>query len=184
MIMLLLVWHLSFEQTKTPLSEGASLMFKDTRSKLTDAEMNWFYKQLGFTTSNDKKQFMSGEFPVEIKPYVTDMNNDGIEEVFFSMKSEAVYGMVGESFSLYTKNNKGGFDLQDVGSGIAMVLNTKNLGYPDIAIGGPGFEFPAYRWDGKKYKYYKKIKDADLQNNKIKYSDLAEVNKMYVDKLK
>jgi hypothetical protein len=71
-----------------------------------------------------------------------------------------------------------------LGGGIAMILLSKNAGYPDIAIGGPGFEFPAYRWDGKKYKYFKKIKDADLQSNKIKYMDISQYSKLYTNTLK
>ena len=174
--------YLSFAQpkTNTTLSEGAVLLFKNTKSKLSNAEKNWFFKQLGFTLSKDKKQFMSGEFGADITTYITDINKDGIEEVFFSMQSSAIYGMVGENFSLFLKKKDNSYEMQqDLGGGIAMILSSANLGYPDIAIGGPGFDFPAYRWDGKNYKFYKNIKDADLQNNKVKYMDLLECSKLY-----
>jgi hypothetical protein len=177
---LLLIPMLSLAQAKTTaLSEGAALLFKDGKSKLTNDEKNWLFKQLGFTLSKDKKQFMSDEYEVTVEPYVTDINKDGTEEVFIVMLSTALFGNTGQSFDLYTKNKTGNFEKQtDLGGGIAMILSTKNAGYPDIAIGGPGFEFPAYRWDGKKYTYFKKIKDG------AKYTDLAECAKIYTDTLK
>jgi hypothetical protein len=177
---------LLFSQVNSPaLTEGANLLFSRSKSKLTNEEKNWFFKDLGFTLSKDKKKFMSADYEVALAPYVTDMNKDGKEEVFFVMKSDAVFGNVGESFKLYTRGGSGKFELQpDLGGGIAMIMDTKNLGYPDIAIGGPGMEFPLCRWNGKQYKYYKDIKDADLQNNKVKYSGVEEYSKSYTDTLK
>ena len=176
-----------FAQTKTTtvLSEGATLLFKNTKSKLTNDEKNWLFKQLNFTLSKDKKQFMSDEFEVGVQPYITDMNKDGNEEVFIVMESSALYGNTGQDFILYIKNSKGNFERDpELGGGIAMILVSKNPGYPDIAIGGPGFDFPICRWDGKKYKYLKKLKDADLQSGKVKYMDLSECSKLYTDSLK
>jgi len=177
----------SFAQTRTAvaLSEGATLLFKNTKSKLTNDQKNWLFKQLNFTLSGDKKKFMSGEYDVAITPYFTDMNKDGNEEVFIVMESSALYGNTGQDFILYIKNSKGNFERDpELGGGIAMILVSKNPGYPDIAIGGPGFDFPICRWDGKKYKYLKKLKDADLQSGKVKYMDLSECSKLYTDSLK
>ena len=182
-----MISFVTFAQIKTTaaLSEGATLLFKTTKSKLTNDEKNWLFKQLNFTLSKDKKKFMSDEYEVAIQPYVTDMNKDGNEEVFIVMESSALYGNTGQDFILYIKNSKGNFERDpDLGGGIAMILVSKNPGYPDIAIGGPGFDFPICRWDGKKYKYLKKLKDADLQSGKIKYMDLAECSKLYADSLK
>ena len=167
------------------LTDGSKLLFKTTKSKLTIDEKNSLFKQLNLTLSKNKKQFMSGEFEVAVACYVTDMNKDSIEEVFIVMQSTALYGNTGEAFSLYIKNSSGSFEKQaELGEGIAMILISKRPDYPDIAVGGPGFEFPAYRWDGKKYKYLKKIKDADLQSKKIKYMDLASCSRSYTDTLK
>ena len=187
MAILFMIPFASFAQTKTAvaLSEGATLLFKNTKSKLTNDQKNWLFKQLNFTLSGDKKKFMSGEYDVAITPYFTDMNKDGNEEVFIVMESSALYGNTGQDFILYIKNSKGNFERDpELGGGIAMILVSKNPGYPDIAIGGPGFDFPICRWDGKKYKYLKKLKDADLQSGKVKYMDLAECSKLYTDSLK
>jgi hypothetical protein len=182
---LLMISFISFAQIKstTALSEGATLLFKTTKSKLTNDEKNWLFKQLNFTLSKDKKKFMSDEYEVPVQPYITDMNKDGDEEVFIVMESSALFGNKEQDFILYIKNSKGNFVKDpDLGGGIAMILLSKNSGYPDIAIGGPGFEFPVCRWDGKKYKYLKNIKDADL--SKIKYMELSECSKLYTDTLK
>jgi hypothetical protein len=34
---------------------------------------------------------------------------------------------------------------------LAEVLPTKNEGYPELLIGGPGFCFPVWGWDGTAY---------------------------------
>jgi len=176
-----------FAQTKTTatLSEGAALLFKNTKSKLTNDEKNWLFKQLNFTLSKDKKKFMSDEYEVTVEPYVTDLNKDGNEEVFIVMKSGALFGNTGEDFILYIKKMNGNLERDpELGGGIAMILNSKYSGYPDIAIGGPGFDFPICRWNGKQYKYLKKLKDADLQSGKIKYMDLSECSQIYAATLK
>ena len=183
----LIISFATFAQTKTTvaLSEGATLLFKNTKNKLTNDEKNWLFKQLNFTLSKDKKKFMSGEYEAAIQPYITDMNKDGNAEVFIVIESDALNGNTGQDFILYIKNSKGNFERDpELGGGIAMILVSKNPGYPDIAIGGPGFDFPICRWDGKKYKYLKKLKDADLQSGKVKYMDLSECSKLYNDSLK
>lgn len=57
------------------------------------------------------------------------------------------------------------------------ILSTVNLAYPDLLIGGPGFEFPILRLNGKMYDIYKKVKDKDLE--KLKKTSLEELSKIY-----
>lgn len=167
------------------MTDGAALLFKNTKSKLTNIENNWLFKQLQFTLSKDKKQFMSDEFAVTVVSYVTDVNKDSVEEVFIVMQSTAMFGNIGESFYMFIKNKTGNFEMDpELGGGIALILHAKNMGYPDIGIGGPGFQFPSYRWDGKIYKPFKNIKDADFQSGKIKYMNLNECSKLYTETLK
>ena len=79
---------------------------------------------------------------------------------------------------LFMKGKTGGYKPQgNIGGGSPGFLRTKNLGYNDLYIGGPGFEFPVIRWDGKIYKYHKKIKDAQLANT----TDLVTFSKAYTD---
>jgi hypothetical protein len=183
----LLIPFLAIAQTKNPaaLTDAASLLFKNTKSKLTNDEKNWLCKQMNIKLSKDKKVFMSDEYEIGAEAYITDLNKDGIEEVFVVIHSVALFGNAGESFSMFIKNKTGNFELQpDLGGGSAMIVTSQKTGYPDIAIGGPGYEFPSYRWEGNKYKPSKKIKDADLQSGKIKVMDLAECAKTYSATLK
>ena len=60
MAILFMIPFASFAQTKTAvaLSEGATLLFKNTKSKLTNDQKNWLFKQLNFTLSGDKKKYL------------------------------------------------------------------------------------------------------------------------------
>jgi hypothetical protein len=62
------------------------------------------------------------------------------------------------------------------------VLATGNQGYPDLLIGGPGFEYPVWRWNGKAYTFSKNVKDADYE--KLKKQSAEEVSKAYQQTLK
>ena len=61
-------------------------------------------------------------------------------------------------------------------------LATINLGYPDLIIGGPGMQFPVWRWDGKMYNYFKDVKNADYE--KLKKTNIEDVSKAYVNTIK
>ena len=136
------------------------------------------FKKTGLELSKDKKQFMSGEYPIEVQVFPTDLNKDGREEIFVGLASTSLFGDTGESFLLFTKNSAGTYVQHEaLGNGRPVILSTKNLGYPDILIGGPGFEFPVLRWNGKKYMYSKMMKDAVLQ--KTKATDIDEFSKSY-----
>ena len=56
-------------------------------------------------------------------------------------------------------------------------LATTNAGYPDLLIGGPGMEFPVWRWNGKEYDYLKEVKDADYE--KLKKTSIEDLSKAY-----
>lgn len=61
------------------------------------------------------------------------------------------------------------------------VLATGNLGFPDLLIGGPGFEFPIQRWNGRSYEFYRKVSDKDRA--KLKKTNLEDISKAYISKL-
>ena len=189
-IVLLLVSFEAFAQaaTDTALTEGTKLLFGNNKSKLTTAEKNWLYKQLNFTVTTvekNKNVFKSGEHIVTAQLYITDMNKDGIEEVFIIMQSPDLYGELGQSFMLFIKNGNGDFEYQSgLGNGMVMIIVSTDPGYPGIAIAGLGSEYPLFKWDGKAYKPSGKITYNDLQNDKVKYIDVAESNKLYLDTFK
>ena len=141
------------------------------------------FQKTGLELSKDKKQFMSGEYPVEVQVFPTDLNKDGREEIFVGLASTSLFGNTGESFLLFTKNSAGKYVQHEaLGNGRPVILATKNHGYPDILIGGPGFEYPVLKWNGKKYMYSKMMKDAVLQ--KTKSTDIDEFSKSYTSAIK
>lgn len=49
------------------------------------------------------------------------------------------------------------------GGGFLMVLPDTHNDVHDFALGGPGFSFPVYQWDGAAYAQEGEISDQDLQ---------------------
>ena len=167
----------SVPATQNTLSDGATLLFQNVKSKLTAAEKNSIFQKMKLTLSADKKSFVMDDIPISAFVFPTDMNKDGKEEVFVGLESIALFGDR-ESFSLYIKNNSGTYLQQtEIVGGRPVILSTKNSGYPDILIGGPGFEHPVYRWNGTKYTVYKKMRDEALNNDNSK--DIEEYSKLY-----
>ena len=62
------------------------------------------------------------------------------------------------------------------------VLTTASKGYPDLVIGGPGFEFPVFRWNGKVYDNYKTISDAVY--GKTKMTSVGDISRQYQQTVK
>ena len=167
---------------QTTLTEGAGLLFNNSSSKLAAAEKNEIFKQTGFQLSRDKKAFImdkeSADFPFDAFVYITDMNKDGREEVFVQYGNSYTSGHTGSSLLLYIKNSAGKYQSHLGFPGVEPeALATTNLGYPDLLIGVPGFEFPVWRWNGKMYDYHRKVKDTDLQ--KMKRTSIADMSKAY-----
>lgn len=164
----LLILHSAFTAiAQNTQSKVSAVLFKNVKTAASIAEQNKISKELGLTLAADRS-FMMSEFPVSVQVYPTDLNKDGMEELFIVMSSTALYGMTGTGFEWYAQNKSGVFTRRsDVsGQGIPTFFATANLGYPDLMIGGPGFEFPVYRWNGKSYAYSRRIKDADLAKKK------------------
>ena len=93
---------------------------------------------------------------VDYDAEVIDLNGDGQPEVFTQVQGTCLGGMAGVSMNLYIKNKQGQWKPQFGFPGMYTVLKTKNKGYPDIEIGGPGNCFPVWRWNGREYDIHKK----------------------------
>jgi hypothetical protein len=164
-------------QPGSGLSEGARLLFGQTYSKLTAAQKNALYYKLGLQLSQDKKGFQMDGYDVGAKAYPVDMNKDAVEEVFVVMDG-VLFGNTGQGVALFIKNSDQLYEQQaEVAGGIAVILDTKKNGYPELVIAGPGFEFPRYRWNGKHYIYSGVISDDDLQNANT--SSVEDYSKLY-----
>jgi hypothetical protein len=161
------------------ISKGASLLFKNNKSRLSQAEKSTIFQQSGLTLSKDQKQFAvkdeeNVEYPFGASAYNLDMNGDGKEEVFVVFGNSYTSGMTGSSVILFIKDAGGKYQTHlGFPSTTPSMLPFKNKGYPDLVLGGPGFVFPVWRWNGKTYDFFRKIKEKELLKHKTIYVDAA-----------
>jgi hypothetical protein len=178
----------AFAQTGNPPSKVAMELFRNVKTTLSAAEKNQVATALGFILSGNKDEPFaqdkdSREYPFGAMVYPVDLNKDGREEVFVSFGNSFTSGMTGSSIVLFIKPASGAYaaNLGFPGT-VPDVLSTASMGYPDLLIGGPGFEFPVWRWNGKEYVFSKKVKDAAY--DKLKKESLEELSKNYQAKIK
>lgn len=113
----------------------------------------------------------------------TDMNKDGIEEIFIAYGNTYTSGMTGSDIVLFIKEWKGSYKKGLGFPGmIPDALSTSNKAYPDLLIGGPGFEFPVWRWNGKEYDFYKKIKEKDMKT--LELTNIEVMSKQYQNSIR
>lgn len=177
-----------FTQSNTALKPVAESLFRNVKTKLTVVEKNSIATQLAFVPSGNKDLPFaldkdSKDYPFAALVLPTDMNKDGKEEIFVLFGNSFTSGMAGSSIILYIKNAPGVYAPQLGFPGMAPdVLVTNNLGYPDLLVGGPGFEFPVFRWNGKAYNNFRVVKDKDYE--KLKKTGLEAYSKTYQETIK
>ena len=139
-------------------AEGYELLFHGTTSKLTKAEKQQIFKVLGFRLSKDKKFITDETCGDDVHPNVKidDLNGDGIEEVFVTWGNTCTSGMAGQTISLLIKGASGRY-IDNLGftANEYEKLSTRNKGFPDLKLLGPGFCHQVWRWNGKKYQHFR-----------------------------
>lgn len=178
---------LDLQSQQNNLSTGAQLLFKNAKCKLTNSEKENILKKLGFLLSADKKQFISdkdaADFPFDAFVYPTDLNKDGKEEIFILFGNSFTSGNTGSSIVAFIKNASNQYSMQLGFPGtLPDVITASATGYPDLIIGGPGFEYPVWKWKGGTYEFSRKIKEADLK--KIKTENIETISRKYTDQIK
>ncbi|POY37037.1 hypothetical protein C3K47_08240 [Solitalea longa] len=164
------------------LTRGASVLFNNVKTKLSIGEKNQVFELCKLTLSSDEKGFLIDTYPVSVAVYPADLNKDSKEEVFVILSSGALYGNTGQSFNLFIKSSLAGYKADpNLSGGIPILLSSTYKGFPDIVIGGPGFKFPVYRWNGNQYNLLKTISDAELQ--KLETTEVETVSKTYQQSL-
>ncbi len=165
-------------------NQVASQLFKNVNASLTDDEKAQIASKLGFVLSGNKDQPFaldkdSKEYPFGAMVYPSDMNKDGREEIFVVFGNTFTSGHTGSSVMLFIKDGMGAYTPHLGFPGMAPdVLTTMAKGYPDLLIGGPGFEFPVWRWNGKTYSMLKNVTDSEYA--KLKKMNIEELSKTYV----
>jgi hypothetical protein len=180
-----LLLHAGFisAQSNTASKPVTDLLFKNVKTKLTVPEKNSISAQLAFVLSGNKELPFaldkdSKDYPFAAFIFPTDMNKDGKEEIFVLYGNGFTSGNTGSSIVVYIKNAAGAYipHLGFPGTSPEL-LTTANLNYPDLLVGGPGAEFPVFRWNGKTYNNHRVVKDKDYE--KLKKTSLEEASKAY-----
>ncbi|MDD1621934.1 MAG: hypothetical protein LUQ11_10680 [Methylococcaceae bacterium] len=122
--------------------------------KVSAAELRAIYMAAGLTERNG--QILDAcEQPTQPEIEVKDLNGDGKPEVFVIVGGSC-YGSTGVNLSLLINDRRGHWKDNFGFPGVYRLLDSKNMGYPDIEIGGPGFCFPVWRWNGNQYEIHKR----------------------------
>lgn len=133
---------------------GPALLFASGQGDLSAEERLQVFNLLALTIAPDGKGFIDQSCgqPAGAKVEFRDMNSDGRQEVLVIFGNLCTSGMAGSSALLLIRD-AGGIFQPNLGFPAASAdpLPESNLGYPDLLIGGPGFCFPVWRWNGKEY---------------------------------
>ena len=82
-----------------------------------------------------------------------DLNGDGRPEAVVTEGGAICYGMTGSHFWLVSKQANGSWKLIHDETAMPEFMAAKGTGgWPDIQMGGPGFCFPIWRWNGSVYQ--------------------------------
>jgi len=171
------------ETGRSSADKGINLLFKGINTKLTQAEKNALYTLLKFDVAKDKKQFtidydQEKEYPFEAYVYPTDLNKDGLEEIFITYGNFYTSGMTSQQVTLFIKNAQGDYQrIFDQAGLLPDILKQHPGSYPDLVISGRGFSFPIQKWTGSTYKPIGSISDSAL--SKAKLIDIEAASKAY-----
>lgn len=133
---------------------GPALLFAAGQGDLSADERLWVFNLLALTVTPDGKGYTDqacGQ-PADASVEFRDMNSDGRQEVLVIHGNSCTSGMAGSSALLLIRD-AGGTLQPNLGFPAASAdpLPEMSQGYPDLLIGGPGFCFPVWRWNGKEY---------------------------------
>lgn len=135
-------------------AEGHRLLFPDSTT-ISEGDRRTIFDLLGYTVSADGTALEAmdcGTIYSQVEE--VDLNGDGIVEVFVLAGNSCTSGMAGSTIVLFIKDAEGRYGSHlGFPAGGWTKLETANAGFPDLAIGGPGFCEGVWRWDGTTYQH-------------------------------
>ena len=136
--------------------DGYRILFPADSTTISEADQRAIFEQLGYLVAADGSSLEvvdCGTIYTQVDE--EDLNGDGTPEVFVLGGNTCTSGGAGSNLTLFGRNAEGGWGLNlGVPAGGWTALETGNLGYPDLSIGGPGFCEAVYRWDGTMYQHH------------------------------
>lgn len=137
----------------------ASSAVAGEKNKTSQSEMEIIYESSGIEKKNDKFHLLDNT-DIEVEPDIkhVDLNGDGIDEVFVMLNNySGAYGNAEGNLILLIKDKNKKFNKNiDYPVSAYSILKNKFKGYPDIDLTIPGYCSSVWRWDGKKYNFFKK----------------------------
>ena len=143
---------------------GAKLLFAQDAGGLGEADQAAIYALLDLAVAPDGKSFVDRTCtqPASTDVQFSDWNADGKKEVLVTFGNTCTSGMAGSSVALFVRDASGRYQPHLGFPGMLVeVLPAKNAGYPELLIGGPGFCFSAWKWDGKAYVHARNVPQMD-----------------------
>ena len=136
------------------LIQAPSALSNDTL-QLSQTDRDTIVKAMGLIKGDDFYYIedCKEKNPTEMK--LEDLNKDGQPEVFIVTYGACLGGETGSAVTVFIKHSSGIWQPNLGFPGIYKILKTKNLGFADILIGGPGVCLPVWRWNGTAYGLYK-----------------------------
>jgi hypothetical protein len=132
----------------------AAIAFGDSGKALPAADQQAIASQLPLKAASQGLVDTVCEEPAGSQASLRDLNGDGTPEVFLLYGNSCLSGFAGSTLALYVKDASGKYQMNlGFAAGGYDVLETKNAGYPDLKIGGPGFCSGVWRWNGKAYDF-------------------------------
>jgi hypothetical protein len=135
---------------------GPALLFAAGHGDLNASERGQVFGATGLAVAPDGKGFVDGMCgqPADASVEFRDMNADGKQEVLVIFGNSCTSGHTGSTALLFIRDAAGNLKANlGFPAASADPLPEKNQGYPDLLIGGPGFCFGVWRWNGATYDH-------------------------------
>lgn len=135
---------------------GPALLFAAGKGDLSAAERGQIFGATGLVVAPDGKSLVDGICgqPAGASVEFRDMNADGRQEVLVIFGNSCTSGHTGSAALLFIRDPAGNLKSHlGFPAASADPLPERSEGYPDLLIGGPGFCFGVWRWNGASYEH-------------------------------
>lgn len=113
------------------------------------------FRKVGAAWHSDCKDAGSASYQAGAIETYRDINQDRRPDAVITEGSTTCYGDTGTRFWLLSKRSDGAWRVMISEVGVPEFYKNKGRGgWPNLSVGGPGFCFPVYRWNGRAYELY------------------------------